>query len=258
MKRIKCIVIDDEQSAIEMMRRLIQKIPELLLVHCTTDPVKGLAYAKDPEVKLVFADLQMPQMHGLELIRELGDLVQVVCCSGYINYGPQLSLLDVSGYLQKPVCPQAFQKVVDRVISKLSYGQWASKQYAENKYDPEEPVAFQTDGREMIIIRMCDIEYIEAQARNAAIYHTDGKVQVLHSLKEIEAILPPKYFMRVNKSFLVAADKIATYNKREKMLKLTKSSKSAKIKVGDYYREIVRSFFAEKFNHLSNESKRLF
>ena len=255
MKRIKCVVIDDDQSAIEVLRRMIREIPELIPAGFTTNPDKGLEMIKTLNVQLAFVDLHMPELSGLDLIRAVGDKVQVICCSGDPNYGPQLSELDVSYYLQKPISKEKFHLAVARALERLNFGEWAGKGYAIPKYDPEEQIPFKEKvSGLLVLIPLCEIDYIQGNDKTALVFHHAGEVtEVFSTLRDIEILLPSDYFIRVHRSFLLAKGRIWKYDKVASKLILLKSCKpTEQIPIGTNYEAAVREFFADKIKRRVN------
>ncbi|MGO3806286.1 MAG: LytR/AlgR family response regulator transcription factor [Sphingobacterium sp.] len=248
MKRIKCIVIDDEAAARNRLKGMISNIPVLDLVLTTDDPLKVLDKVEDYKVELVFVDVEMPTMDGLELIRKLEGRAQVICCSGHSQFGDALYELDVSYYLVKPFTRERFEAAVARAFERLDFGEWAARNFVKQKYDPAEPFIFNDTNRNMVLIEIGEIDYFQADDHTINIYHHGGKqTAVTGTLTDFAKRLPSAHFMRVGKSFIVALNRIWRYNIREHTLTLKElCSCKNDIPIGKIYREQVRCYFSQQ------------
>lgn len=244
MNRIKCMVVDDEQPSIDLLCNFISRRSDLALANTTTDPIKAIDMVDQYEVKLLFADLHMEGMHGVELIRQLKDKVQVICCTAYNHYGPQLSELDIAFYLEKPISQKMFDLAVDRVLKREAYQQWQ-----EGLVPPlnlAEEYSLRTPGKKnWIRLKLVDIECLEAKEKLTEITYTDGVDMVEYSLGALEQMLPKAYFMRVHKSFMVPLKRIGSYSVFEG-IRLRGSSYADSVPVGRIYREKVQQFIEKR------------
>jgi two-component system, LytTR family, response regulator len=253
MNRIKCMVVDDEQASIDLLCGLISRQSDLALVNTTTDPLKALAMVDQYEVKLLFADLHMEGMHGIELIRKLSNKVQVICCTAYNHYGPQLSELDVAFYLEKPVSQKMFDLAVDRVLKREAFQQWQEGFVPALNLADE--CSLRTPGKKnWIRLKLVDIECLEAKEKLTEITYTDGVELVDYSLGELEQLLPKAYFMRVHKSYMVPLKRIGSYSVF-KGIRLRGSSFSTSVPVGRVYRESVQQFIERRELNRINDGR---
>ena len=245
MERLKCMAVDDERRQIELLRSLIHNRADLAFVGGITDPQKALDMVARYGVELLFVELHMESMHGLELIKQLDNRVQVICCTAYNQYGPELSELDVTFYLQKPVTQTRFDQAVDRVLRRKQYRQWNDQDEALQVLTLEDNISFKLAGKlGWITLDLVDIEYLEAQDKLVKIVYTDGETVVDYSLMQMEKRLPSKYFMRMHKSYLVALNRIRSYCYKEIILRCSEENK--KLPVGDVYRQKIEQFIKEK------------
>lgn len=245
MNLIKCMVVDDEQPSIDLLCNFISKRTDLSLANTTTDPIKALDMVNQyDDVKLLFVDLHMEGMHGIDLIRKLGNKVQVICCTAHNHYGPQLSELDVAFYLEKPFSQKLFDLAVDRVLKREAYHKWQEDGVPVMNL-AEEFVLCKPGKLNWIQLKLIDIECLEAKEKFTEITYTDGVEIVDYSLRTLEEMLPNAYFMRVHKSFIVPLKRIGSYSVGDG-IRLRGSSYPTGVPVGRVYREQVQQFIEKR------------
>lgn len=204
---IRCIIVDDEQHAIDLLSMHIRQTEFLDLVGAATSPVKGLQLAVEQKAEVVFLDVQMPEMSGLEFMQLLDGKCKVILVTAYKDYALQGFDNDVVDYLLKPVTFPRFLKSARKLLALRECGQGASPAApvapapGENDYIL---VSAETKGK-LLRINIDDILYIEAQKQYVK-FHTrqDKQYLSLISMKDLETRLPAGKFVRVHKSFLVA------------------------------------------------------
>jgi two-component system, LytTR family, response regulator len=232
---INCIIVDDEQSAINVLKRHIQTLGMLHLAYTTTNPFEALQVMNQQPVDLAFLDIQMPGMSGLDLARALPVGCKVIFITGYSEFVSEAYDLEgrVVDYLLKPIAPPRFARAVQRAIKGMGLPQ-DPQQLAYDDESLEHDYIFVKGEQKnkMQQIYLYDIDYIQAMRNYMAIYHSGQKTMVLMSMKEIEANLPAQHFVRVQKSFIVALHKIATVVGNKLRLK----NRDVEITVGDSYK----------------------
>lgn len=195
---IQCIVVDDEPLAVQVIEGFISKMPELQLQRSFSNPLEALAYLKqEPAVRLVFLDIQMPELTGVEFMQLLQNQVDVVIISAYDEYALEGFQYEATDYLLKPVSFERFVKAVQKVINKQK-----DISLVQNEF-----IFIRTDKR-IVRVNLSEILFIEALRNYVAIQTTTQKILTLQNLRGIEEILPPQKFIRVHKSFITAIDKI--------------------------------------------------
>lgn len=195
---IQCIVVDDEPLAVQVIEGFIAKMPELQLQRSFSNPLEALAYLKqEPAVRLVFLDIQMPELTGVEFMQLLQNQVDVVIISAYDEYALEGFQYEATDYLLKPVSFERFVKAVQKVINKQK-----DISLVQNEF-----IFIRTDKR-IVRVNLSEILFIEALRNYVAIQTTTQKILTLQNLRGIEEILPPQKFIRVHKSFITAIDKI--------------------------------------------------
>jgi DNA-binding LytR/AlgR family response regulator len=196
---IQCIVVDDEPLAVQVIEAFISKMPELQLQRSFSNPLEALACLKqEPSVKLVFLDIQMPELTGIEFMQLLQNQVDVVIISAYDEYALDGFQYEATDYLLKPVSFERFVKAVQKVVNK----QPKDISLVQNEF-----IFIRTDKR-IVRVNLSEILFIEALRNYVAIQTVSQKILTLQNLRGIEEILPPQKFIRVHKSFITAIDKI--------------------------------------------------
>ncbi|SIN70128.1 LytR/AlgR family response regulator transcription factor [Chitinophaga niabensis] len=223
---IQCIVVDDEPLAVQVIEAFISKMPELQLQRSFSNPLEALAYLKqEPSVKLVFLDIQMPELTGVEFMQLLQNQVDVVIISAYDEYALDGFQYEATDYLLKPVSFERFVKAVQKVVNKQ---QKDNISLVQNEF-----IFIRTDKR-IVRVNLSEILFIEALRNYVAIQTANQKILTLQNLRGIEEILPPQKFIRVHKSFITAIDKIDSVERQRIFIG------AHTIPIGDTY---VKQFF---------------
>lgn len=239
MKRLKCLIVDDEQGSILALESLIKNRHDLLHVESLRDPREVIRLIEQHHIELAFIDLHMPHMHGLELIQQLKDRIAIICCSADRLQGEKLFELDVAFYLNKPIEQRLFDKAIDRAW------QWKEKQQISTDdrrilpIDLQEYFMFNTNEGIAISLQLIDIECIEAQRDNSLLTHTDGIDELAFSIGDFEKMLPTSHFIRVHRSFMVARKNIANIDYNRQHIILRNSNRKAPVPIGRKYKTMV-------------------
>lgn len=226
---IQCIVVDDEPLAVQVISGFIQKMPELQLQRSFSNPLEALAYLKqEPSVSLVFLDIQMPELTGIEFMQLLQNQADVVIISAYDEYALDGFQYEATDYLLKPVSFERFVKAVQKVVNKQKEPAVKEISLVQNEF-----IFIRTDKR-IVRVNLSEILFIEALRNYVAIQTTTQKILTLQNLRGIEEILPPQKFIRVHKSFITAIDKIDSVERQRIFIG------AHTIPIGDTY---VKQFF---------------
>jgi DNA-binding LytR/AlgR family response regulator len=199
---MNCILIDDEPLARKGLREYIQDVDFLNLVAEFDNPLKATDLLSKDEVDLVFLDIHMPKITGLEFLRSLQHPPQVIFTTAYPQYAVEGFDLNVLDYLVKPISFDRFLKAV--LKAKEAVGRKAISQPSQTK---EDYVFIKSDNK-LVKIFYHDILFVEA-LQNYVTIHTSNKKYITYlTFKSMEESLPADQFIRVHKSFLVSASKI--------------------------------------------------
>lgn len=227
---ISCIIVDDEQHAIDVLIHYIGQTPFLQLVKATTNPIEALEMVNTQKIDLVFLDIQMPELSGLDVARTIQGKAKVILTTAYSEFAAEGFDLEVVDYLLKPIPLPRFFKAVQRVLNTVT----SSVTAMPNEESIEDDYIFvktELKGK-MLKINLRDIDYIEGMKNYVAIYHAGQKTMALLNMKDLEERLPKKYFLRVHKSYIVSVNKIVAIEGNLVVLKNVK----AEILLGETYR----------------------
>ncbi len=228
--KLRCIAIDDELLALELLEDNIRKIPHLHLVAACSNPLQAVQLLQEQEIDLIFSDIRMPSLNGLELIQTLPHKPMVIFITAYENFAVQSYETDVVDYLVKPVSFDRFLLASNKALTLYNLKQAAAKKETSN--DKNEFIYINV---EYGYIKMIydEVMMMEALKDYIKIYWNNGKKPVLTrmSLKMAENLLPQGRFHRVHKSYIVAEKSITAIRKNSIFLGTTE------IPVGDTFRE---------------------
>lgn len=209
--KIKCLVIDDERLAREYIKNYISKVPQLELLGEFNSPLKAVDLIKSGKVDLLFLDIQMPDITGVDFLKSLTHAPAVIFTTAYQEYALEGFNLNAVDYLLKPFSFERFFQAVNKIIDKLE-----SKTSTISDFEP--PIDSQTKvedtyltiraDRKFYKINFNDIKYIEGQKAYVTFHTNVRKITALASLKDLEEALPEKQFIRIHKSYIVSIQEI--------------------------------------------------
>lgn len=238
---IQCVIIDDEQAAINILKKYIDRLPALELIGTETNPLNGIEIIKKEKPDVVFLDIQMDEMNGIEVMKILGNSVNVVFCTAYSEFAVTSYELDAIDYLMKPIEFNRFVKAVQRVTDTIAHQTCSGNEAIANDY------IFVKNGQKgkMLKIDLDDIDYVEGMNNYVAFHRGTQKTLAYLSLKDLEDRLPHSHFMRVHKSFIIALKEISLMENNELVLKKL----SKRIPIGANYKEAFMERMKEKLMH---------
>lgn len=226
---IKCIVIDDEQPAIDVLTHYIQKIPQLELVATATNPLEGINLVNKHKPELVLLDIQMDEMNGLDVMKALDRKTKVIFCTAYSEFAISAFELEAVDYLMKPVPFARFMKAIQRAINQL-----VGDSAKEMEAIPNDYLFVKTEQKgKLLKINFDDIEFIEGQKNYIAFHRSKDKVLALLNMKDLEERLPKNQFIRVHKSYIVPFRNIVAIEGNTLVLK----NRTEQIIIGETYKE---------------------
>ncbi len=198
MERYKCIIIEDEPLALERTRAYVEKVPSLQLTRTFENALEGLTYLQSHPVDILFLDINMDELSGLELLESADITCQVIITTAYQQYALRGFELNVTDYLLKPFTFNRLLQAVNRAQANLA------KPQMETTVDF---IFVKTENRlEKVMIQ--DILYIEGMRDYRRIHTTRKKIMTLQNFSELEQLLPSHLICRVHKSYMVAINKI--------------------------------------------------
>lgn len=221
--KIRCLIVDDEFPARILLKEFIEKVPNLELVASCKSGLEALPIIQEGKVDLMFLDIQMPDITGLNFLKMLPVRPLVVFTTAYSDYAIESYQLDVLDYLLKPFSFDRFMQCVGKAMQRIGESRQRAAQPApaqqaptaqpQQEATPNDGVLIVKADHKIHRIKIDDILYIEGLREYVSIY-TRGeggkteKVITLESLKNLEETLPQSLFMRVHKSYIVRIDKV--------------------------------------------------
>mgnify|MGYP001477586678 CR=1 FL=1 len=199
------IAIDDEPIALEVIKSLSAKVSFLDLKACFTNAIEGISYLQENKTDVLFLDIRMPDISGIEVSRSLQTMPMIIFTTAYSEHAVEGFELDAIDYLLKPFSLQRFLKACTKAYQ--LYLQKIDK-------NTQEAFFFLKDGYEQIRVFFHDIKYIEAKGNYLNVMLTDGKIVTRLTLNDIYERLPTQNFTRIHRSFIVANDKVTKFNKQ--------------------------------------------
>jgi DNA-binding LytR/AlgR family response regulator len=223
-----CIIVDDEQHAIDVLEHYVKQIPSLQLLASFTNPLQALELLNREKVDLLFLDIQMPEISGLDFIRAIQGRSKVILTTAYSEFVTEGFELEVEDYLLKPIPFPRFIKAIQRIHSAPPTTELPNSGALVDDYFF---VKTELKGK-MLRINFKDIDYIESMKNYVAIHHNGIRTMALLTMKDLEDRLPATRFLRIHRSFIIAVDKITAIEGNTVLLRNIREG----ILLGDTYR----------------------
>lgn len=203
-----CICVDDEPLALEVLESLIQRHPNLRLTRKCSNAVEAMEWLKNNPTQVVFSDINMPGVSGIDFAKAIRDSgCVVVFTTAHQEYAAEAFEIEALDFLLKPISPERFDKAVRRMEE---YFELRRNQSRENAELSEGSIFVKSDGR-LLKVAYGDIWYVEAFADYVKIWTgEDKRIVTLQTMKNMENGLPADKFIRVHRSYIVAIDKITS------------------------------------------------
>lgn len=226
---IRCLVVDDEPLALDILEDYISKVPFLTLVKTTTSAIEGLSLVQSDAIDLVFLDVQMPELTGIQFLKIINGKCDVILTTAYSQYALDGYELDVVDYLLKPIAFDRFYKAAQKVLQANGNGQQSAPEQSVTSGNHD--FIFVKTEHKIQKIYMDDILYIEGLKDYISIFTKTERIITLQNMKKMEESLPAKSFIRVHKSYIVAVGKIESIERSRIQIG------EKIIPIGDTYRE---------------------
>lgn len=201
---LRSFILDDEAHAIELLTDYIGRAPGIELIGSETNALEALRKITELTPDILFLDIDMPEISGLEFMKLLGQRIHIVFTTGHAEYAVEGYNRDIADYLLKPISYSRFIICCDRLAQKVADA-------AGKKRDAEKNFFYiQGDKAKMIKINMEELFYVQSLNNYVIIYHQSDKLITYLTMKEVEQFLPADKFSRIHKSYLVNDAKIKT------------------------------------------------
>ena len=211
-RKIRCLVIDDELPAREILKKHISRVEALEPSGDCSNAVEALSFLKDKRVDLLFLDIQMPHLLGTDFIRTLKNPPDIIFTTAFRKYAVEGFELDAVDFLLKPISFERFLKAVNKVLQLNLQGNYDGVAPPANHTESVPPFLYFRADRKMVKVLFNDILYIEGLNDYIKIITTAKTIITKHLLASLEEMLPRHEFVRIHKSFIIAINKIESFN----------------------------------------------
>ncbi|OAV67521.1 putative transcriptional regulatory protein YehT [Bacteroidales bacterium Barb6XT] len=208
---MRCIAIDDEPLALKLLTRYCSKVPSINLAGAYSDPVEGLGYIKILEPDLIFLDIHMPDLSGIQIANSLNKKPLVIFTTAYEQYAVRGFELDVVDYLLKPFDFERFLKAYGKAEERFQ----SSLTKLATEPNADEIISFKCN-YQSVHLPLHSILYIEAFDNYIKIVTPTKTYMPVMTMKSIQKLLPEERFIRIHNSYIVPVDKIKSFS-REKV-----------------------------------------
>jgi len=208
--KTKCIIVDDEPLARELIRGHVEKLENFEIIAECSDAMKALNILREKQVDLIFMDIQMPQITGIDFLKTLKHPPKVIITTAYREYALEGFELDVVDYLLKPITFERFLKSVNKFYQMNQEDvQVVAGVSAEKTAD--ESFVYIKENKKVVKVRLSEIRYIEGLSEYVQVFTDKRKIITKTSMAQMEEKLPSESFLRIHKSFIVSISKIEAF-----------------------------------------------
>lgn len=225
-----CIAVDDEYPATQVIESFVAKIPDLELLGTFTKASEALQFLSEVEVDILFLDIQMPEINGIEFSQSLRNKPKIIFTTAYDKYAVEGFNLEAVDYLLKPFSYDRFVKALNKAIKLITLERTADQ--TNYNQDQEDFIVIKSDYK-LHKIKYADIDYIEGLKAYVSFFVNGKRFITLESLKRLEELLPDDQFMRIHKSYIIPFTKVKSLDGNMLVIE------DKKLPIGKSYKEIV-------------------
>lgn len=200
----RCYIIDDEPIAIDVIRAHLEKFDDFEVAGAFEDPVEAFEAQNREPADLLFLDIEMPELSGLELLRALRRPVDVILTTAHREFAVEGFELSVIDYLLKPIAFDRFLQAIDKFLEKQPPS-------SPKSHDSRPRYLTVRADRKSVRVNIGEIRYIEGLKDYVKIYTDEGRIVTKSSIGQIEERLPAEHFLRIHRSFIVNKERISAF-----------------------------------------------
>jgi DNA-binding LytR/AlgR family response regulator len=208
---MRCVVVDDEPLARQLIESYIHRVEGLTLVRSCSNAVEAFTIIQQQQVDLIFLDIQMPQITGIDLLKTLKQRPRIILTTAYREYAVDAYDLDVTDYLLKPILFERFLRSISKIYQLKQPTELISED-ASRWPSYEEAYTYLKEDREMVKVFLKDILYIESLRDYVRVRTTGKQIVTYQKISYLEQKLPEGKFIRVHRSFIIALDKVSSFS----------------------------------------------
>lgn len=243
---IRCVIVEDEPLARNLLEKYIQKVPYLALVQSFANPLEALDFLHNNSVDVLISDIQMPELTGISLLKVLSSKPLIILTTAFPEYALEGYELDVMDYILKPITFERFLQSIEKAKGRLQ----AVKQVVVPDVSVGKSFIFVKDRTKLVKINLDDIIYVEGLKDYIIIYTTTKRIVPLQTLKSLETQLPADRFIRIHNSYIVSFDAIETIDKEKVQIQPltypTGTPPKTSLPISDTYRKAFKDFIEKK------------
>ena len=240
---IRCLAIDDEPLALQQIVAYIRKVPFLELAAQCQSALEARAFLEHDTADVLFCDINMPDLNGMEFVKSLAVRPLVVFTTAYSEYAVEGFKVNAVDYLLKPFGLQDFQRAANRVRERLEGRSERSEELKDNALTSQNDSIFLKTDYRIVKVSLSDIRYIEGMSEYLKVW-VEGEqkpIITLLSMKKMEERLPD-YFMRIHRSYIINLNKIQEVNKNRVIM-----DEKTYLPLGDLYKETFQTYLDSRF-----------
>lgn len=228
---MKTIIVDDEPLALDILEEFIKKVPELKLIKKCNNAIEAGEVLRKQEIDLVFLDIQMPQLTGIEFVKSLTKPPKIIFTTAYSQYALEGFELNAVDYLLKPISFDRFMKAVNKALPLAAN----SSHHEHEELETGPDFIFVKADKKLVRLKYNEIQYVEGLKDYVIIKTETGRIITLQTMKSLEEKLPSPTFMRIHRSYIVNLEKINAVVGN--MVEVMEKGQPKSLPVGKNYRD---------------------
>ena len=229
--QLKCIIVDDEPLAREVIKRYIHQMPLLTSVAEFGNAIDATIFLQQQPVDIIFLDIKMPQLSGTDFVRSLCTFPKIIFTTAHKEFAHEGFELDVTDYLLKPIRFDRFLRAVNKAFPQKQYEIDLPVQVLNNTQPTASFIYLRVD-RKMVRVLLEDIIYIESDKDHVKVYTEKGYLITRQTIASVEAMLSDSKFIRVHRSYIVSLSKLKSFTTE------TIEVGNKELPIGKFYRNI--------------------
>jgi two-component system, LytTR family, response regulator len=208
---IKCIIVDDEPMARDVIKRYIQQVPNLCMLAEFGNAIDATIFLQDQPADIIFLDIRMPQLTGTDFVRSLRNIPKIIFTTAHKEYAHEGFELDVTDYLLKPIRFDRFLRAVNKAFPQRQQEAETQWMHTSEVGKTDASFIYLRVDRKMVKVVLDDILYIESDKDYVKVYTDKGFFITWQTIAAVEAMLSDSKFVRVHRSFIISLAKIRSF-----------------------------------------------
>jgi len=228
---LTCVIVDDEPGAIEVLTQFVERTPNLKLIESFRDPLEALSFLKQHTIDLIFVDINMPTLTGMELVKILTNPPLIIFTTAYSEYALESYDYDAVDYLLKPISYNRFLVSINKAQNRLRDSENKTPQTSSDTITNEE-IVYLKSGPKTFRVSIDSILYLEKDGHYITFHTSDKNIVVRLSMKDVFEVIPKELFMQIHKSYIVSVSHVNVIERH-------------RLKIGEVYVPIGKTFRKE-------------